>query len=78
MANSSARSVIFSYAARSSSPRSRGAVRAQSGLRRHGGVERGPAVGDAGVGDVRQHPPVDGVVDGEGLAAARRRATARR
>ena len=30
IANSSARAVIFSYAARSSSPRSRGAVRAQS------------------------------------------------
>jgi hypothetical protein len=40
-------------------------------LRGDGCVERCPAVGDAGVGDVRENLTGGGVVDREGLAPAR-------
>ena len=40
------------------------------GLRRHGGVEGGPAVGDRSRRDVGQHPAARRVVDRDGLSVA--------
>ncbi len=71
MANSSARSVIFSYAARNSSPRSRGAVRAQSACAATAASSAALPSATLASATCARISTGRGVVDGEGLATAR-------